>query len=782
MRTLLSYRYLLLCTVSLLAVAAWPISAATAHADRNTALLAAIQKDDRATVLALLKKGANSNARNKDGVTALMLAASRGYADLVALLLDRGADLRASDREGNSVLRYADAPAILHLLHRRGADINARNKDGETLLILAARGGWNAPQYVKALLTEGADPNLRDKHGVTAIIRTAWWTQYDLVLGGEEQRHADVVHLLAAAGANLNAQDRDGVTALMRAAGWRHPKTVQALLDCGARIDIKDRRGRTVLTWAARNGQKDACVQGLLKKGARVSLLEAILMEDHPAARAAIAGDADLYACGPYGETALSAAAEKGYADIVHALLARGADPNAREDPMDIWGQRRANTRLPVGKTALMLAIAGRPQLSQGGGEVVTGDPKDPARLEIIKTLLAAGANVNATDEKGRTTLLWAVPISPLEVIQALLNAGADPNIRAEMNYVLGDTALMAAASAKRPEVVRALLEKGAEVNRSDQERRGTPLLYSIKEHNLETVKILLEHGADVNVRDWRQETALMIAAQDGNSDLVPLLLERGAAINAANKDGETALMAAASGDHPDIAQFLLDKGANAQARDRQGNTALTYAAERGKTDPISVLLLKRGVRVGLLDAVFFGDAATVQSHLAAGANPNSQTTWQKTALMIAAAKADVGIVKALLEKGAKVNARDYMNRTPLMWAVGQDKDFGEDFAAVNRLGQPGVEERVLATIRMLLARGTAINVRTNDYEYGMTALMIAVSRTNRAVVKLLLDKGADVRVNNDHGKAVLDLAKEAKHSDIVTLLKQAGAKEEEDE
>jgi thioredoxin-like negative regulator of GroEL len=189
-------------------------------ADINSDLIEAAKNGDTAQVKALLDKGADVNARDKDGLTALMWAAAGGRTDIVKALLDKG------------------------------ADVNAKTSYGYTALMWAAAGGHT--DIVKALLDKGADVNAKDSDGYTALMWAA------------ARGHTDIVKALLDKGADVNAKDEDGTTALMSAARNGHTDTVKALLDKGAYANMKDTLGMTALKYAEANGHAE--VVQLLKK------------------------------------------------------------------------------------------------------------------------------------------------------------------------------------------------------------------------------------------------------------------------------------------------------------------------------------------------------------------------------------------------------------------------------------------------------------------------------------------------------------------------------------
>jgi ankyrin repeat protein len=240
---------------------------------------------------------------------------------------------------------------------------------------------------------------------------------------------------------------------------------------------------------------------------------------------------------------ALMGAASRGDTAAVKGLLARGADPNARNF-----------LKITPLMTGAML-----------------GD------LPMVQALLAAGAELEATSLYG-TALTFAAQTGNETVIQALLRRGANVNA----SRPDGITVLMLAARADRPSVVRELLARRAPVNARDN-HGATALIHAARAGSLAAARVLLQHGAALEPADREGWTPLMHAAVNRHSDLVALLLEKGAPVNARDEAGRTALLITASyGDHPASIRALLDGGAAIEARDAKGRTALALTEARG--------------------------------------------------------------------------------------------------------------------------------------------------------------------------------------------------------
>jgi hypothetical protein len=166
-------------------------------------------------------------------------------------------------------------------------------------------------------------------------------------------------------------------------------------------------------------------------------------------------------------------ASYEGDIDKVRALLAAGADVNAKDKD---------------GNTPLLEAT-----LNFHG--------------DIVDMLLSSGANVNAKGEDGDTVLLYAAGHGDIELVESLLRRNAKVNVQ----NVNGDCALIRAASNGHVEVVKALLLRGANVDEKDSEG-WTALMWAVANGHVETVRLLLANGADPAAKNNEGQSALELA------------------------------------------------------------------------------------------------------------------------------------------------------------------------------------------------------------------------------------------------------------------------------
>jgi ankyrin repeat protein len=245
-----------------------------------TPLLFTARVGDVESARALLDAGADPNDAQPDGVSALVLAAHSGNGTVASLLLERGADPNAIGG-GYTALHAAilrsDAPLVKALL-ARGADPNVRmikgtpmRRDttdwnlpatliGATPYLLAAK--FLEPEILPVLVAGGADPHLTMPDGANAVMlaagmgssKTASRRGIETIDFGKVEPESRVGNTVAAVvaveGADINATSQTGDTALHVAAALGHDSVVQFLVDHGASVAMRNKRGITPLVAA----------------------------------------------------------------------------------------------------------------------------------------------------------------------------------------------------------------------------------------------------------------------------------------------------------------------------------------------------------------------------------------------------------------------------------------------------------------------------------------------------------------------------------------------------
>lgn len=233
-------------------------------------------------------------------------------------------------------------------------------------------------------------------------------------------------------------------------------------------------------------------------------------------------------------------------------------------------------------------------------------------QAEMLKVLLAHGADPSGRDPVGSTLLHIAAKYNATDVLEVLRSN----SVREEINAVdsLGNTALHYAADCAQLPVARALLDMGADVNLRNR-RMTSPLQMAVGKARLEMAKLLLEEGmADVNATDYQDNTALLLLAVMTMSDMdeyisdseeeeeesvqlqmARLLLEHGADVNAANTATATPLHHAMRRLDLDLMDVLLANGADVNQCNRFGDTPLHQAARLALIPLVWQKLLEHG-------------------------------------------------------------------------------------------------------------------------------------------------------------------------------------------
>jgi ankyrin repeat protein len=466
----------------------WPaalaLSCLAAGAAADDTLARLIQAGDRDAALALIESGADVNAAQGDGTTPLHWAVYKIDAELTAKLLQHGAHAAAVNRYGSSPLAEATKVAnaeLVKLLLDAGAAVEAPNEDGQTALMLAARAG--ATQVAQLLVERGADVNARE----------TWRAQTPLMWAADGGYH-EIVELLIANGADVHgraaanawgvqitseprAQYRPtgGLTPLLYAARSGCTACVVAILDAGASIDTPNPDGVTPLMVAIDNFAFDTAAL-LLERGANPHAFDWW-------GRTALYVAADMSTYGGRAGTQKPAAAATAL-DVARALLAAGVNPNPQLN-MHRPGRGGNSSRfvddlLTTGATPLLRAAIGHDvelvrELLAHGALVDL-----PNVMGVTPLMGAAGVGVSGRDR--RMSLNGDVQSRSIATLQVLLAAGAAVNARvtditsrtariarsSTMSEREGQTALFGAVRMGWGEVVQYLLEHGADSQIAD--------------------------------------------------------------------------------------------------------------------------------------------------------------------------------------------------------------------------------------------------------------------------------------------------------------------------
>ncbi|KAM0241440.1 hypothetical protein ACHAP5_007637 [Fusarium lateritium] len=367
-------------------------------------------------------------------------------------------------------------------------------------------------------------------------------------------------------------------SAIHVAASLNLTHVVERLLQEG-KVDTNYRAGlgNTVLHQACSNGYKDFSTQ-LFKSGADYDTES---LSKHPAAQLAsefqqremitllIERGADVHSRNQFDLTPLHYASGTGNTHLARLLLDRGADPRSKG---------------AAGYTPLFNAITGN-------------------HIAMVQLLLdrgaSQGADVNAARDELSETLCEACELGSLELVQSLVNRGANVNCRVSQGDV--PTSLYSAIKGGRLEIVTFLLDEGCS---TEEVYVGLekPLHLASVIGNTQIAHLLLERGADVEARNNCGRQPIHLASYAGYVSTIKLLMENGADAKAVDCMGRTPLSYASEVGHKSVVQLLLSTSSDdLKVADCYGRNPLHYACQEGRA-VIVKFLIKSGKETALLD------------------------------------------------------------------------------------------------------------------------------------------------------------------------------------
>ena len=481
-------------------------------------------------------------------------------------------------------------------------------------------------ETVRALLAGGADVNAAQGDGMTALHWAAFQDDHTLA------------QLLLEAEADVAAATRVGaITPLSLAASNGSIAMIEALVAATASVNIPTTTGATPLMAAATSGSVDA-VQVLLVHDAFVNARETA-----------------------NGQTALMFAAWENRADVIRRLVERGAHTGLTSWVVSMNEPRLDNDGNPV--PARRTRVPGANSV-MGGMTALLFAARD-GHLEAVRALVESGTNIDqVAGGDGSSPMVIAIANGHYTLAKYLLDAGADPNVAnidgLAPTYATINMRFAPVSWAPNPrtdqeevdavELLAALLDAGADPNARIARRLwfsptshnrlwinpagATPFWRAAQASDVESMRLLLAAGGDPDLATFDETTPLMVAAgigwrgnfsqtaPDSWMKAVHFLMEIGADVNAVDTNGYTALHGAAALGNDEMVEFLLALGARVDAINAAGNSPadMAFGPSRffiPKPDTVDLLVglgssFQNNCRSDqCVDGKFFGGAVT---------------------------------------------------------------------------------------------------------------------------------------------------------------------------
>ena len=402
-----------------------------------TALMFASQNGHHQVVELLLRKDPNINIQNNNGVTALMFGSQNGHHQVVELLLSKDPDINIQKNDGWTALMFASQNGhhqVVELLLSKDPDIKIQNNDGWTALMIASDSGHH--QVVELLLSKDPGINVQNNNGWTALMIAC------------DNGHHQVVELLLSKDPDIKIQNNDGWTALMIASDSGHHQVVELLLSKDPGINVQNNNGWTALMIACDNGHHQV-VELLLSKDPDINIQDndgwtALMFASSNGLYQVVklllskANPSDINIQDNDGRTALMLASHNGHHQVVELLLSEYQDIMQRKCDLSIEnimsafsiacyeGHSSVMIRLSkeltnlsfderklleaaaegdIGKFIMLFEVGVSSDTPLVGGITPLMIAASCGHIDIVDTLIQTGADVNKTNDEGKTAL-----------------------------------------------------------------------------------------------------------------------------------------------------------------------------------------------------------------------------------------------------------------------------------------------------------------------------------------------------------------------------------------
>lgn len=705
-----------------------------------TALHLAAECANENIIPILLEAHANFSATTEIGQTPLHIAVINGNYNIVDFLLKQGVSAFTKDHRGKTPLSWAielqQKNIIEILINHQPDSLNKIKyipslKDDNSCILTAVK--MNNPILVEYLLSKGANVNASWKNGMTPL-------HIAIEIGSE-----DILRILMDYGSNATAIALNGKTPLYLAVEREMINIVKFLLkipEIKSSIYLPCVDGSTPLHLAVKNGNEEI-TKLLLKKGklfinseCKESPLHIAVKENKKEILKILLDNPIICdTLNSFGKTALHVAAEKGSLEMVQVfcdIYSKG-DVTWKEGYAALY-IAALNGRIKIVKLLIDSGADLNAKTENYLTPLIAATQK--GHLKIAKLLVEKNIDIDEMSQNGKSALHFAVENQFYDIVEFLLNNGANVNHKA-----LGLTPLHLAAFAGNLDIVKILLQKGALVNAKNFSDT-TPLSIAVQKNHYEIVKYLVENGADVYVQDhdinlksfnYRSDCVydlnaiggvrpLLIAVDNGNQEIVEFLLQNECYPDVVGEKISPLHLASSNGNLT-IVKILIEYGADLHWICEEKYTPLSHAIANGKTETF-MHLMSMGIN--------FQD------------NENNSSLH----LSLSGGSKDKCVVEFLLDFGADVNARNRDDKIPLHCAISSEN---------------GNEDEEL--FQLLLDYGS--NANATD-KFGNTALHLAAHKGDFIAAKVFLDYEININLLNKNGETPLKIMEKFIIDDLI--------------
>ncbi|MCX8131540.1 MAG: ankyrin repeat domain-containing protein [Clostridia bacterium] len=506
----------------------------------------------------LIRRGADPNHSDSNGISLLMSAAYDSNVHFCELLITHGAKVDKTDKEGNTALEYAVQS------NRTEKEINC------VIALLLDNGALIRPETFKAAIKVNTIGNGILRYGIIkkileALIKEGYKSELDPLLEAAILGNSAIADLLSFTD-EITGEYAQQVLFYTAVSG--RVEIMKLLEEKGLVLDTCDIRNNTLLIKASEYGQLEM-VKYLLSKGIGI--------------------ESKNYD----NDKALISAVRNNHYEVAEYLINKGADlsPYGFAGEKDLLYEAARNNNI---KMMNLITSAGYPLNNDTTGKAMAA-ATDNDRLEALKYFLDSGAYPDIESSMAMIPLENSCLSGNLDAVKLLVETGA------AINGKTGDgKPLNIASGYGNKDIVEYLINNGADVNATAISTAGekaglrgeSSLMKAVARGNFDIVKLLVEHGADLEYQNQRlgMDTVIITTAGCGSSNILEYLLQKHVNIDYRNQNGQTALMRAVSNGRTENVKVLLNHGANTCIKDGSGYTALDIAKANKYNDIIDIL------------------------------------------------------------------------------------------------------------------------------------------------------------------------------------------------